>query len=73
MPLQGGCDTEAKVNLMPRSSHQDTRSGVLNCGPRSVIIYCGSPKRQIMFCHRNFWTADTVVLTNGTASIHLVK
>jgi hypothetical protein len=38
----------------------------------SVVVF-GTPKRQTMFCQKNFCTVAEVMVSKGLASIHLVK
>jgi hypothetical protein len=33
----------------------------------------GTPKRQTIFCQKNFWTVTEVIVAKGFASIHLEK
>jgi hypothetical protein len=44
-----------------------------NCVPLSTIIAFGTPKRQTMFCQKNFYTVAEVIVAKGFASIHLEK
>jgi hypothetical protein len=39
----------------------------------STVIAFGTPKRQTMFCQKNFWTVTEVIVAKGFASIHLEK
>jgi hypothetical protein len=42
-----------------------------NCVPLSTVIAFGTPKRQTIFCQKNFWTVTEVIVAKGFASIHL--
>jgi hypothetical protein len=39
----------------------------------SMVIAFGTPKRQTIFCQKNFWTVTEVIVAKGFASIHLEK
>jgi hypothetical protein len=39
----------------------------------STVIAFGTPKRQTIFCQKNFWTVTEVIVAKGFASIHLEK
>jgi hypothetical protein len=38
-----------------------------------MVIAFGTPKRQTIFCKKNFWTVVEVIIAKGFASIHLEK
>jgi hypothetical protein len=38
-----------------------------------MVIAFGTPKRQTMFCQKNFGTMAEVIVAKGFASIHLEK
>jgi hypothetical protein len=44
-----------------------------NCVPLSTVIAFGTPKRQTMFCQKNFCTVAKVIVAKGFTSIHLEK
>ena len=39
----------------------------------STVSSDGTPNRQTMFCHKNFWAVFDVIVDTALASIHLVK
>jgi hypothetical protein len=39
----------------------------------STVIAFDTPKRQTIFCQKNFWTVTKVIVAKGFASIHLEK
>jgi uncharacterized membrane protein len=49
------------------------KASASNCVPLSTVIAFGTPKRQTMFCQKNFWTVTEVIVAKGFASIHLEK
>jgi hypothetical protein len=44
-----------------------------NYVPLSTVIAFGTPKRQTMFCQKNFCIVAEVIVAKGFASIHLEK
>jgi hypothetical protein len=71
VPFDWGWYTEAKWNLIPRSSQNCMNPSLSNYVPLSTVTSRGTPKRHMIFCHKNFWTFFDVILTNGIASTHL--
>jgi hypothetical protein len=39
----------------------------------STVSSDGTPKRQTMFCQKNFWVVFDVIVETALASIHFVK
>jgi hypothetical protein len=44
-----------------------------NCVPLSTVIAFGTPKRQTIFCQKNFGTVTEVIVAKGFASISTWK
>jgi hypothetical protein len=49
------------------------KASASNCVLLSTVIAFGTPKRQTMFCQKNFWTVTEVIVAKGFALIHLEK
>jgi hypothetical protein len=72
-PLDSGCLTDAKWIFVPIWSQKSLNASASNCVPLSTVIAFGTPKRQTIFCQKNFWTVTEVIVAKGFASIHLEK
>jgi hypothetical protein len=53
-PLDCGWYTEAKTSLVPMEKQKSLESWLSNCLPLSTVSSNGTPKRQTMFCQKNF-------------------
>jgi hypothetical protein len=53
-PLDWGWYTEAKASLVPMEKQKSLKSWLSNCLPLSIVSSDGTPKRQTMFCQKNF-------------------
>jgi hypothetical protein len=49
------------------------KSWMSNCLSLSTVSSYGTPKRQTMFCQKNFYGVFDVTVETALASIHLVK
>jgi hypothetical protein len=49
------------------------KSWLSNYLPLSTVSSNGTPKRQTMFCQKNFWAAFIVIMETALASIHFIK
>jgi hypothetical protein len=49
------------------------KSWLSNCLLLSIISSDGTPKRQTIFCQKNFWAVFAVIVETALASIHFVK
>jgi hypothetical protein len=58
---------------VPMELQNSLKSWLSNCLPLSTISSDGTPKRQIMFCQKNFWAVFAVIVETALASIHFVK
>jgi hypothetical protein len=56
---------------VPICSQNSLKASASNCVPLSTVIAFGTPKRQTIFCQKNFWTVIEVIVAKGFASIHL--
>jgi hypothetical protein len=72
-PLDCGYPGEEKKFLIPRSEQNPLKSLFLNCVPLSDIAAQGMPKRVITFFQKKRLVSTSLILDNGSASIHLVK
>jgi hypothetical protein len=72
-PLDCGWYTEAKTGLVPMEEQKSLKSWLSNCLSLSTVSSDGTPKRQTMFCQKNFWAVFDVIVDITLASIHLVK
>jgi hypothetical protein len=72
-PFDSGCLTDAKWIFVPTWSQYSLKVSTSNYVPLSTVIAFGTPKRQTMFCQKNFWTVTEVIVAKGFASIHLKK
>jgi hypothetical protein len=72
-PLDCGWYTEAKTGLVLMEKQKSLKSWVSNCLPLSTVSSDGTPKRQTMFCQKNFWAVFDVIVDTALALIHLVK
>jgi hypothetical protein len=71
--LDCGWYTEAKASLVPMEKQKSLKSWLSNCLPLSTVSSDGTPKRQTMFCQKNFWAVFNVIVDTALALIHLVK
>jgi hypothetical protein len=53
-PLDCGWYTEAKIGLVPMQKQKSLKSWLSNYLPLSTVSSNGTPKRQTMFCQKNF-------------------
>ena len=58
---------------MPMLWQNSLNLSELNCFPLSTVKVLGTPKLEIMFYQKNFFTVSEVIVASGLASIHLVK
>jgi hypothetical protein len=58
---------------VPMEKQKSLKSWLSNCLPLSTVSSNGTPKRQTMFCQKNFWAVFDVIVETALASIHLVK
>jgi hypothetical protein len=72
-PLDCGWYTEAKTVLVSMEKQKSLKSWLSNCLSLSTVSSDGTPKRQTMFCQKNFWAVFDVIVDTALASIHLVK
>jgi hypothetical protein len=72
-PWDCGWYTEAKASLVPMEKQKSLKSWLSNCLPLSIVSSNGTPKRQTMFCQKNFCAVFYVIVDTALASIHLVK
>jgi hypothetical protein len=72
-PLDCGWYTEAKTGLVPMKKQKSLKSWLSNFLPLSTVSSDGTPKRQTMFCQKNFWVVFDVTVDTALASIHLVR
>jgi hypothetical protein len=72
-PLDCGWYTEAKASLVPMEKQKSLKSWLSNCLPLSTVSSDKTPRRQTMFCQKNFWAVFDVIVDTALASIHLVK
>jgi hypothetical protein len=49
------------------------KSWLSNCLSLSNVSSDGTPKRQIMFCQKNFLVVFAIIMETALASIHFVK
>jgi hypothetical protein len=61
------------VVFVPICSQNSLKASASNCVPLSTVIAFGTPKRQTIFCQKNFLTMTEVIVAKGFASIHLEK
>jgi hypothetical protein len=59
--------------LVPMEKQKSLKSWLSNCLPLSNVSSDGTPKRQTMFCQKNFCAVFDVIVETALASIHLVK
>jgi hypothetical protein len=72
-PFDSGCLTNAKCIFVPIWSQKVLNVSVSNGVMLSTVTGFGTPKRQIIFCQKNFYTVAEVIVAKGFASIHLEK
>jgi hypothetical protein len=72
-PLDCGWYKGVKTNLVPMEQQNSLKSWLSNYLPLSTMRSDGTPKRQTMFCQKNFWAVFDVIVETALASIHLVK
>jgi hypothetical protein len=72
-PLDCGWYTEAKTGLVSMEKQKSLKSWLSNCLPLSTVSSDGTPKRQTMFCQKNFCPVLDVMVDTALASIHFVK
>jgi hypothetical protein len=72
-PFDSRCLTDAKWILVPIWSQKSLNASASYCIPLSMVIAFGTPKRQTIFCQKNFWTVTEVIVAKGFTSIHLEK
>ena len=72
-PLDCGYPGEEKKFFIPRSEQNPLKSLLSNCVPLSDIAAQGMPKRVITFFQKKRLVSTSLILDNGSASIHLVK
>jgi uncharacterized phage infection (PIP) family protein YhgE len=72
-PLDCGVYTEAKTGLVLMEQQNSLKSWLSNYLPLSTVSSDGTPKRQTMFCQKNFWAVFDVIVETALASIHFVK
>jgi hypothetical protein len=72
-PLDCGCYTEAKTGLVPMEEQKSLKSWLSNYLSLSTVSSDGTPKRQTMFCQKNFLAVFDVIVDTSPASIHLVN
>jgi hypothetical protein len=71
--LDCGLYTEAKTGLVPMEQQNSLKSWMSNCLTLSTVSSDVTPKRQTMFCQKNFWVVFDVIVETAQASIHFVK
>jgi hypothetical protein len=72
-PLDCGWYTEAKTGLVPMELQNSLKFWLSNCLQLSTVSSDGTPKRQTMFCQKNFWAVFNFIVDTNLASIHFVK
>jgi hypothetical protein len=72
-PLDCGWYTEVKASLVPMEKQKSLKSWLSNCLPLSTVSSDRTPKRQTIFCQKNFCAVFDVIVDTALASIHLVK
>jgi hypothetical protein len=72
-PLDCGWYTEAKIGMVPMEQQNSLKSWLSNCLSLSTVSWDGTPKRQTMFCQKNFWAVFDVIMETALASIHFMK
>jgi hypothetical protein len=72
-PLDCGWYIEAKTGLVPMELQNSLKSSLSNYLPLSTVSSDETPKRQTMFCQKNFWVVFDVMVETALASIHFVK
>jgi hypothetical protein len=72
-PFDSGCLIDAKQIFVPIQPQKSLNVSASNCVPLSTVIAFGTPKRQTMFCQKNFCNVAEVIVAKGFASIHLEK
>jgi hypothetical protein len=73
MPLDCGWYTEAMTGLVPMEKQKSLKSWLSHCLLLSNVSSDGTPKRQTMFCQKNFCAVFDVMVDTVLASIHFVK
>jgi hypothetical protein len=64
-PLDCGWYTEVKASLVPMEKQKSLKSWLSNCLPLSTVSSDGTPKRQTMFCQKNFWAVVGDLFSNA--------
>jgi hypothetical protein len=72
-PLDSRCLTEIKCMLVPTWLRNAMNASESNWVSLSIVIDFGTPKRQMMFCQKNFWMVVKVIIVKAFASIHFEK
>jgi hypothetical protein len=62
-----------KYRLGADGKTETLKSWLSNCLPLSTVSSDGTPKRQTMFCQKNFYAVFDVMVDTALASIHFVK
>jgi hypothetical protein len=62
-----------KTGFVPMDLQNSLKSWLSNCLSLSTVSLDGTPKRQTMFCQKNFWAVFAVIVDTAVASIHFVK
>jgi hypothetical protein len=70
-PFDSGCLTDAKWTFVPIWLQNSLNVSASNYVPLSTVMAFGTPKRQTIFCQKNFWIVVEVIVAKGFASIHL--
>jgi hypothetical protein len=53
-PFDSGCRTDAKWIFVPICSQNSLKASESNYVPLSTVMAFGTPKRQTIFCQKNF-------------------
>jgi hypothetical protein len=69
-PFDSRCPTDAKCIVVPIWLQKALKVSASNWVPLLMVIAFGTPKRQTMFCQKNFCTMVEVIVAKGFASIH---
>ena len=56
-PFDCGCRGVANVSLIFHSAQKSWNAKLMNCGPLSVTISCGTPNLHIIFFQKIFFTS----------------
>jgi hypothetical protein len=72
-PFDSGCLTDAKWFFVPIRPQKSLNVSASNSVPLFTVIAFGTPKRQTMFCQKNFCTVVEVIMAKGFALIYLEK